>query len=82
MINRLEFEYKHIEDSPFNAVGKNEDWEARLNTSGIEKTFQTRLLDPAFIAIRFSRSAKEWVLIILELRYQFLASLNRVIINL
>ncbi|MCJ1236325.1 hypothetical protein MMC14_004306 [Varicellaria rhodocarpa] len=82
MSDFLGFICRYIRNYRNNAIGERDDWEHCLRSMGFIPSFPNRLLDLAFISIRFSRSAKEWAIMMIEMRYQFLSALDRVVKDL
>lgn len=56
-----------------------DDWIGAIQGLGLANTFGARIADPGFENMRLSGSLKEWVVMMVEARYKFLATLDEVV---
>ena len=79
MAELLGYTCKHIQSHHSTVIGERDNWASCLESMGFTPTFPNRLSNPAFMSVRYSHSAKEWATMIIQLRYQFLTTLDNVV---
>lgn len=67
---------RHIEGCVENPMYRNDDWVGGIQRLGIRSTFRDRIMDPAYEHMRLSGSLKEWAIMMIEARYEFLVNLD------
>lgn len=58
---------------------RNDDWVGGIQRLGIKSNFRVRIMDPAYEDMRLSGSLKEWAIMMIEARYEFLVHLDDII---
>lgn len=70
---------RHTQGCVDNPMYPNDDWIGGIQVLGIKSTYRARIMDPAFKDMGLSASLKEWAVMMVEARYEFLATLDDVI---
>jgi hypothetical protein len=68
-----------IMGAPTDAMTLADDWDAALKDIGMNKATREAILDPRFINMRLTRSAKEWALDTADMGWQFLVNLDETV---
>lgn len=63
------------------ALSENDDWRGVMQRIGLTSNHQARVMDPAWTAMRVNATAKETAIWMMEMRYEFLMSLDTIIQN-
>lgn len=66
----------HIIASPANAIYEMDDWAGAIDRLGLTAKFKARLLDPDYTHMRSLGTLKDWVFQMMEMRREFLSTLN------
>lgn len=70
---------RFITHVPGNAWAEEDDWLGAFEAMGLSRNFVARIMDDEFKDMRLSGSAKQWVLEMMEMRFEFLTTIDAVI---
>lgn len=60
-------------------MGPDDDWIGAIQGLGLASAFGDRIMDPEVEDMRLSGSLKRWVVMMVEARYEMLATLDEVV---
>lgn len=77
--NVLNSVLRYLQSVDGNAVTPEDDWFGMMSRIGLSTNFQHRIMKPEVEIMRLSGSLKHWVAEMLDIRYEFLKGLDRII---
>lgn len=78
-VDLLQYARYHVNKISGDAVYERDDWVGLMEKIGLTKNFQGRLMVPEAAEMRSMASAKEWIIHMITIRYEFLESLDNVL---